>query len=388
MTTAPIDCDTLKQIVAADVSGSMVATAVGYIGDEMGLFMGLAKLEDTKKRYVTPVELAEALNLRERYVREWCRAAAGAGYISKRPREDDSTDEVGAFGVGEGQREVLCTPGGPHDLTGYFGFQLCLTNPKVAEGIKKCFDLSSDMVGLPFSSFGAGLTGYMTRMHIPAFEYMLVPKWIAPCMPDLHRMLLAPTNGHKSRILDVGCGCGHSTRSLSHCYPDAEVVGLDPDEESCEQARNDSKNSPNVSFVQATVQDWPKQEPKLDQGYDLILAHDCVHDMADPVGGLRAMGELLAGGNPHARILWSEPGGSQDPSQMTSAKSRGRVAISVLHCMTVSLAQPGGTETGGVGTIIGKAGCQEMARKAGLTFEELPASDFNQFVFALGRPSH
>lgn len=67
----PEELQKLQSTIARDVSGSF-ATAIAYIGDQLGLFKALAKQTEP----TTPTSLAQEFGLNTRYVLEWCRAAA------------------------------------------------------------------------------------------------------------------------------------------------------------------------------------------------------------------------------------------------------------------------------------------------------------------------
>jgi hypothetical protein len=99
-----------------------------------------------------------------------------------------------------------------------------------------------------------------------------------------------------------------------------------------------------------------------------------VHDMADPVGALRDMRELLALGG---QLFWSEPTGSRAPLENRNPYGRLRASLSPFHCLTVSMASGGAA----LGTIIGEAGARDLARQAGFSqFDKLPiASPAQQF---------
>lgn len=60
-----------------DLSGAM-ATALCAIGDRLGLFKDLAAHGPTRSQ-----DLADRLDLRERYVREWLRGLTAAGYLTE-----------------------------------------------------------------------------------------------------------------------------------------------------------------------------------------------------------------------------------------------------------------------------------------------------------------
>ena len=99
--------------------------------------------------------------------------------------------------------------------------------------------------------------------------------------------------------------------------------------------------------------------------------------MADPVGALRAMRDLLALGG---QLFWSEPTGSREPLENRNPYGRLRASLSPFHCLTVSMAGGGAA----LGTIIGEAGARDLARQAGFSrFDKLPIASPAQQFFLL-----
>jgi hypothetical protein len=91
--------------VVSDMAGTM-ATYIASVGDRLGVFKDLAINGPADSS-----ELAERVNLHERYAREWLRAMNSAGYL-----EFDST--TGRFGLPPEHASVLAQEGGPVFLAG------------------------------------------------------------------------------------------------------------------------------------------------------------------------------------------------------------------------------------------------------------------------------
>jgi 2-polyprenyl-3-methyl-5-hydroxy-6-metoxy-1,4-benzoquinol methylase len=113
--------------------------------------------------------------------------------------------------------------------------------------------------------------------------------------------------------------------------------------------------------------------------YDLICSFDCIHDMTNPIGVLKAIRDALSPDGVH---LWVEPNGSHEPMENRNPVGKMFANLSPLHCMTVSLAHGGE----GLGSIIGEKGARELAEKAGFSnFERLPIDNPFNLFFALSR---
>ena len=86
--------------------------------------------------------------------------------------------------------------------------------------------------GVPYRSYGEDFRRGQGGVNRPAFTHDLTGSWL-PALPDLHAALARPG----VRIADLGCGLGFSTQALATAYPDAEVVGIDADPPSIDEAR-------------------------------------------------------------------------------------------------------------------------------------------------------
>ena len=72
----------------------------------------------------------------------------------------------------------------------------------------------------------------------------------------------------KGRLLDVGCGAGHTTLFLARRYPELELVGVDLSEEMLQLAREEGGGLANLSFQQGDAQ----QLPFRDNSFDLVMS--------------------------------------------------------------------------------------------------------------------
>jgi 2-polyprenyl-3-methyl-5-hydroxy-6-metoxy-1,4-benzoquinol methylase len=172
-------------------------------------------------------------------------------------------------------------------------------------------------------------------------------------LPDVHARLQRPG----ARIADVACGAGWSSVVLARAYPQAEVVGIDADAASIEEARRtvDScglgdRVALHVSDVGRGLEGPPCQ---------LVCLFDALHDMSRPVEVLRACRALLA---PDGCMLLMEPRVHDSFTAPGDEMERFMYAISVLHCLPVGLAdQP----SAGTGTVMRIDTVERYARQAG-----------------------
>ena len=90
-----------------------------------------------------------------------------------------------------------------------------------------------------------------------------------------------------SRVADVGCGSGWSSIAIALAYPKVRVEGFDIDEPSVALARENAAAEGLTERVSFSTRD--AADPALSGTFDLVVAFECVHDMARPVEALRAM---------------------------------------------------------------------------------------------------
>jgi ubiquinone/menaquinone biosynthesis C-methylase UbiE len=145
---------------------------------------------------------------------------------------------------------------------------------------------------------------------------------------------------------------------VTRAFPNSRFVGFDIDATSLERARGKATKaglSDRLSFELVAAEELPA-EP----GFDLIMAFNCVHDMANPRGALRGVRRTLQEGG---AFLWSEANASDHLEENIGPMGRLLYAASTMHCMTVSLASDGE----GIGTVLGPALAARMADEAGFS---------------------
>ncbi len=336
--------------VVGDMGGAFTM-ALGYVGDRLGLFKAMAGVGP-----LSSTELAGRTGLNERYVREWANAMVAAEYLDYDPASKK-------YVMTEEQAFVLANEDSPMFVGGAFHF----TTPSVWN-VPKIMDAFRNGGGISYSEIGEEIPPAIERFFRPGYLNFLTKDWLG-AVPGLTARLEAG-----ARIADVGCGRGQSTVTMAKAFPKSTVLGIDYHGPSIERARALAKGLSNVEFVQASADQLPR-----DKKYDLICSFDCIHDMVNPRGTLRAIREALADDGVY---VWSEPNASEKPHERRNPVGKVFSSISPLHCMTVSLAHNGE----GLGTVIGEAGARELAKEAGFSkFEKLPIENpFNQF-FALRR---
>ncbi|MCG8419858.1 MAG: class I SAM-dependent methyltransferase [Proteobacteria bacterium] len=342
----------LSRRVLSDVGGAF-AIAMAYIGDRMGLFRSLAAAGS-----MSSAALAEKTGLNERYVREWLKAMCSAEYLEFDP-------DTETYAMTSVQAAVLADEEGPF----FMGGALQFTIPSLYH-VPRLIDAFHNGGGIPYGELGEEIAEAMDRLHRPLLDHLLVPHWL-PNVPGVVEKLDAGID-----LLDVGCGSGRSSVALASSFPRSNVVGLDPDLYSIRRARQHAAQAglTNLHFIADSLDGLPGKPH-----YQLIVAFDCVHDMAEPVRELATIRALLG---TDGRFLWIEPTGSANPLDNRDPVGKMRACVSPLHCLTVSLAYDGA----GLGGIIGDRVPRDLAERAGFSqFESVPVEGAN-YQFFLLRP--
>jgi len=237
---------------------------------------------------------------------------------------------------------------------------------RVAPRVAEAFERGG---GVRFEEYGPDGVLALDMVNRGQYEHRFASYWLK-ALPDVVQRLEAG-----ARVLDVGCGVGRVCVTLAKAFPNADVVGLDPDVESIRQANAMAEAAGmggRVRFLAQTISDLDPAD-----GFDLITACDCIHDFAAPVATLKNIRALL---KPDGTLFVVEPKVANRLEDNHNPVATMFYGFSVFHCMTQSLAQ-GGL---GLGTCLGPARTEKLLREAGFTrFEVLDIkSQVNLFYAA------
>ena len=343
----------LARQVGTDFGASM-AVALAYVGDRLGIFRALAQGAD-----LTTAEIAAQTGLNERYVREWAATMAAAGYLDYSPSD-------ARFRMNPEQATVLA-----NDDTTFFtagAFQYAVACYRQLDKLMSAFHHGG---GVPFTDFGPEIVEAIERLFHVGYETWVADHWI-PAVPHIHQKL-----EQGSEAAEVGCGAGQCLIPVALAFPKSRFSGYDVDAHSLERAREKARRAgigDRLSFEQIAAESLPFKER-----FDLVMAFNCIHDMARPRAALAGIRRVL---KPQGAFLWSEADVSDRLEDNLNTFGRTLYGASTMHCLTVSLAQNGE----GLGSAIGENLARSLAAEAGFaTFEKLPVKDPYHQVF-LARP--
>jgi len=332
--------------------GASLTVALAYIGDRLGVFKLMADGEPMTSR-----QIAERTGLNERYIHEWASTMAAAGYVEFRPV--DAT-----FRMNREQAMVLTREDNTFFTGGAFQYAVACYRQ-----IDKLTDAFRNGGGVPFTDFGPEIVEAIERLFHAGYEAWVAQEWI-PAVPGLKAKLDVG-----AEAAEVGCGAGQCIVPVAAAYANSHFTGYDVDATSIARARAKAASaglSNRLVFEQVAAEKIPSADR-----FDLVMAFNCIHDMAHPRAALAGIRRAL---KPGGVFLWSEADASDRLEENLTPVGRTTYGASTMHCMTVSLAHGGE----GLGSVIGEKLARELAREAGFSdFQRLPVKNPYHQIFAI-----
>ena len=316
---------------------SGILTLLVDVGHKTGLFEAAAKGPGTSQ------EIADRAGLNERYVREWLGAMATGGVL-----EYDAASK--AFTL-PSEHAACLTGTSSRNLAA--GSQTLPMLSKRLPQIIECFRAGG---GVSYSEYRPDFTEAMDASWRLLYDGLLI-KGFLPAAKGLPERLKEGI-----RVADIGCGTGHAVNLMAREYPASSFAGYDLGEDAIVMARAEAREMglTNAAFEVLDVTRMPA-DPK----FDLITSFDAIHDQRDPATVLRRVAGALAPGGVYLMV---EPkASSQLEENIGNPFAPYIYGMSVLHCMTVSLAAAGA----GLGTAWGEQLARRMLGDAGFTTVEV-----------------
>ncbi len=347
MATAGIDEAKLEQFMGqfvGDFGAAMTAPLV-MIGDKLGLYKAMADSEP-----VTPAQLAERTECRERYIREWLCQQAASGYV-----EYDAAD--GTFRLPPEQAMALADENSPAFIPG--AFQLLAAVVKDEPQITERFRSGE---GFGWHEHHHDLFEGTERFFRPGYLASLVESWL----PALDGVVEKLKQG--ARVADIGCGQGASTILMANAFPASTFVGSDYHEGSIEAARSSAERAgvaDRVSFEVSSAKDFGGGP------FDLVCVFDALHDMGDPAGAARHVREVLA---EDGAWMVVEPFAGDSIEENLNPVGRIFYSGSTMLCTPASLSQEVGLALGAqageqrLTEVLGEGGFSRVRRAAETPF--------------------
>jgi SAM-dependent methyltransferase len=264
--------------LAASIAGFYESWAI-WIGLELGLF---AAIRDTGSAGIDPDALATATGCRPEPVRAWVEAVHAADLVlldGDRVRLDE--DVV----------SVLLDDTQPEYLGGQF----------VAAVVS-----SLDYAGLgQFFRTGRTIDERPPRFHraIEAVTVQDIAVFFQEGLAQLPELTATLSRG--GRVLDVACGGGRWLIAVARRFPATELVGVEYEPDSVARAMrhvSEAGLGQRIRIEPRAIPDMPFRDQ-----FDLVYLQDALHELADPVGSLRASWAAVAPGGRLVVLEWCLP---------------------------------------------------------------------------------
>lgn len=362
LTDTPTDTDpreAFAERLLEDVTRSMETLSV-YLGVKLGIYHALVGANGATAR-----DIADKAGIATRYASEWLSQQAAAGYIDC--DNPGAEPKLRRYRLPEHNAEVLTDPDSPFHVAPLTRMFAGCTGvlPLLLEAYRTGG-------GVPYEAYGVDIREGIADVNRPMFLHELAG-WIAAAPTIDQRLRRAPS----AKVLDLGCGVGHSSIALAKAYPRATVVGIDLDEASVAQAREVAATEGVADRVTFVVGD--AAQVQAGQKYDLVMMFETLHDMGNPVGALRAARGALT--DEGAVLIADERVGNQLTAP-ADLMERFQFGWSILHCLAATLAED---PVEAHGTILRAPTMLRWAREAGYADSEVLDIDNDFWRFYLLR---
>lgn len=345
--------DALAERIFGSLLGTMEVFTI-YLGDRLGLYATLADGP------ATSAELAARAGIAERYAREWLEQQAVNGFLEV----DDvsAAADVRRYTLPPEHSEVLLDRDALTYLT-----PIARMSISAAQQMPALMDAYRTGGGVNWRDFGPDMSEGQELTNRPSFMAMM-GSWIPQGLPDVHERLSAG-----GRVADVGCGGGWSSIAIAQAYEGVAVDGYDLDEPAVERARRSAAAHGLADRVRFHAVD--PAEMDHGEGYDLVCAFECIHDMPQPVPVLRAM-RTMAGESGGVMVM--DENVAHEFTAPGDEVERLMYGFSALVCLPDGMSHPGSV---GTGTVMRPATFERYAEEAGFDrVEILPIeADFWRF---------
>ena len=290
----------------------------------------------------TATEIADGAGLDPRYVLEIMSGLAAAGVV-----EYDAQEET--FLMPPEHALFLASESSPYFMGGWLDMI-----PSAMAKVGGVTEATVNGGGVGFEEFGGDIIKGIDRGNGPSQRVFLTSRWL----PAIDGLIDDLTEG--IRVADIGTGAGTAAALIANEFPASTVIGFDISEASLGLARERVGSTGNLKYEQASASEIPIHPP-----FGLITAFDVIHDLGDPLGGLRRIKDALSD---DGVFLMMEPNMSSDLENNLDDRGALMYGISAMHCMTQSLAQ-GGV---GLGAAWGREKAAAYCQEAGFSsFVEL-----------------
>jgi 2-polyprenyl-3-methyl-5-hydroxy-6-metoxy-1,4-benzoquinol methylase len=327
------------QLLGAYVGAA--TTAMVALGHETGLF------EAAAGGPATSTDLSERAELSERHVREWLGSMVTAGVFTYDPADGSYRlpPEHALLLTGDtAMNQAVLAPMSVH-LSGH------------VDDVAERFRTGG---GVSYDEYRPAFTDAMDEIGRRRYDASLIGSYL-PCADGLLDRLEDGID-----VADLGCGTGHCINLMARQFPASTFVGYDIADDALELGRAEAAawGLANVRYERRDVADLDDLER-----FGLITAFDAIHDQVDPDAMLAGACAALEPGGTFFAVDIKASSNLED--NVGNPLAPFIYAVSVLHCMEVSLAGDGA----GLGTARGRELACRMLGEAG--FEGIEVHDMD-----------
>ncbi|MBV8966056.1 MAG: methyltransferase domain-containing protein, partial [Mycobacteriaceae bacterium] len=341
---------------AARVMGTIDSASLAILlslGHQTGLFDVMAQLPPS-----TSAQIADALGLNERYVREWL-----GGMTAGRVVEYDP--EARTYRLPPERAALLTRTAGPDNLARVAQFIAMLG--EVEQKVIGCFREGGGLAYSEYPRFHAVMAEQSGEVFDAALVDAILP--MAEGLPDRLRA--------GADVADFGCGSGHAVNVMAQAFPASRFTGIDFSEEGLRAGAAEAQRR---GLTNATFEPHDIADMDVTEAYDVVTAFDAIHDQAHPDRVLRNIYRALRPGGVFLMVDIKASSRLEDNVGVPLATYL--YTVSTMHCMSVSLAFGGA----GLGTVWGRQLALSMLADAGFTdvrVEEIDTDPINYYYVAI-----
>ena len=112
--------------------------------------------------------------------------------------------------------------------------------------------------------------------------------------------------GHTHRVLDIGCGTGTLVTLIKRLYPEAHVIGLDPDPKALARGKRKAEQTAvSVQFDQGFSDELPYPDASFDRVFSSFMFHHLREDQREKT--LHEIRRVLAPGGSFHMLDFGRP---------------------------------------------------------------------------------
>jgi 2-polyprenyl-3-methyl-5-hydroxy-6-metoxy-1,4-benzoquinol methylase len=337
--------------MVATLDGASLAILLS-IGHQTGLLDAMAGLP-----HATSAQIAEAAGLNERYVREWL-----GGMTTGRVVDYDA--DTGTYSLPAQRAGVLTRAAGPNNLAVVAQFL-----PLLGEVEQKIIGRFRAGGGLPYSEYPR-FHALMAEQSGAVFDAALVDV-VLPLVDGLPERLRSGAD-----VADFGCGSGHAINVMAQAFPASRFTGIDFSDEAIATG---TREAARLGLANATFESRNLAELDKVASYDVITVFDAIHDQAQPA---RVLENIYRALRPGGVLLMADiKASSRLEDNVDVPMTTYLYTVSLMHCMTVSLALDGA----GLGAAWGTQLATSMLTDAGFAdvrVAEIESDPINVYYIA------